>query len=189
MDILRVCVTFSYLFIHNDHIIISFRCSHIGLGEHIQTPPPQWTLHLFKPERNLALWQEFVAVWELWVMTSAPAFAFINCWSPRNNWLGILVNTSSENVCGGACLHRPRRTSVHFSNPLNNLALVCVTGSLSRWGPLPQSKVWGSLGLSCVGRFCWNTWRVILQNLPAGDISPLFFWKSMGGAEPQDSCV
>lgn len=38
------------------------------------------------------------------MMSPAPAFAFINCWSPQNNWLGILVNTSSENVCGGACL-------------------------------------------------------------------------------------
>jgi hypothetical protein len=113
-------------------------------------------------------------------MIPAPAFACINCWSSLNNWLGILVNTSSENVCGGACLYCPRRTSVHFSNLLNNLALICVTGSLSQWGPLPWNREWGSLGLSCVGRFSWNTWIVILQNLPAGDISPLFLWKSKG---------
>lgn len=153
---LCVCFIFSFLFIHNDHFIISPRCSNIIFKEHIEGHT-KWTPCLWEPGRNLAFWQEFGAVWEPWVMIRAPAFACINCWSPLNNWLKILVNTSSENVCGGACLHHPRRTSVHFPNPLNNLALVCVTGSQSQWGPLLQSRDRGSLGLSCVGRFCWST--------------------------------
>lgn len=132
--ILSVCFIFSYLFIYNGHSVISFRCSNIILKEHSQGHT-KWTPCLSERERNLTLWQESGAVWEPWVMILAPAFACINCWSPLNNWLRILVNTSSENICGGACLHHPRRTSVHFPNPLNNLALVGVTGSLSQWGP------------------------------------------------------
>lgn len=85
-------------------------------------------------------------------MILAPAFACINCWSPLNNWLRILVNTSSENVCGGACLHHPRRTSVHFPNLRNNLALICMTGSLSQGGPLLQSRGRGKFGLE----LCWQ---------------------------------
>lgn len=143
--ILSVCFISPYLFIHSGYFIISFRCSNIILKEHIQGHT-KWTPCLSELGRNLALWQEFGTVWEPWVMIPAPAFACINCWSPLNNWLRILVNTSSENVCGGACLHRPRRTSVHFPNPLNNLALICVTGRLSQGGPLLQSRDGGSLG-------------------------------------------
>lgn len=151
------CLFCFLLFIlHNDHFIISFRCSNVILKEHIQGHT-KWTPCLSEPEKNLACWQEFGAVWEPWVMILAPAFACINCWSPLNNWLRILVNTSSENICGGACLHHPRRTSVHFPNPLNNLALIGVTGSLSQRDPLLRSRAGGSLGFSCVGRFCWST--------------------------------
>lgn len=154
--ILSVYFLFFYLFIHNDHFIISFRCSNITLKERLQGHT-EWTPCLSEPGRNLALWQEFVAVWEPWVMILALAFACINCWLPLNNWPRILVNTSSENVCGSACVHHPRRTSFHFPNPLNNLALIWVTVSLSHWDPLLQSRHQGSVGLSCAGKFCWST--------------------------------
>lgn len=179
---LCVCFIFSCLFIHSDHFIISSRCSDIIFKEHVEGHP-KWTPCLWEPGRNLAPWQEFGAAWEPWVMIRAPAFACINCWSPLNNWLETLVNTSSENVCGSACLRHPRRTSVHFPNPLNNLALVWVTGSPSRGGPLLQSRPGGVWAWVVLAGLVEALWRLILQNVPAGAIGPLFLWKSEGRKE------
>lgn len=185
---LRVCIISSYLFVHSNHIIISFWFSHIGFREHIQRPP-KWTLHLTEPKRNLALWQEFGAVWELWVMSSAPASAFINCWSPQNNWLGILVNTSSANVCGSACLQLSQENICPLLNLLKNLAFICMTGSLSHWGPLPQSKVYRSLVWVVLAGFVETLGESFYKICPLVILALYFYESKWGGMEPQDLCV